>query len=220
MKARIVSLTNQKGGCGKSLACAMLGGELASRGYRVLIVDGDSQGTTTSWSIAAPDDTPCPVTVINLSQFAEKMHREIQKQLDNYDFILVDCPPSLEALVSQSALLVANLAIVPLPPSPSDLWAARGAKALIEKAQTINEGLKAVILPNKVGRTSLSAAIMRKLETFGIPLMTSRLSNRVAYQEAFIEGVSVRDLGRNAKPAADEIRAMTDEVLAILGEDK
>lgn len=220
MKARVLSFTHQKGGSGKSLACVMLSAELASRGFRVLIVDADSQGTATAWSAAAPDNIPFPVTVINLSQFAEKMHREIQKQLDNYDFIIVDCPPSLEALASQSALLVANLAIVPLPPSPSDLWAARGAKTLIEKAQTINEDLKAVILPNRVSRTSLAAAIMRKLETFGIPLMKSRLSNRVAYQEAFITGVSVRDLGRHAKPAADEIRAMTDEVLAILEEKK
>lgn len=218
MKAQIISITNQKGGCGKTIACTMLAGELVSRGYRVLIVDADSQATATAWSMAAPDEAPFPVTVINLAQYAEKMHREIQKQLENYDFILIDCPPSLEALASQSALLVANLAIVPIPPSPGDLWAARGVKTLIDKAKAINDDLKTAILPNKVNRTSLSVAIMRKLETFGIPLMTSRLSNRVAYQEALIAGVSVRDLGRDARPAAEEIRALTDEVLAILGD--
>ena len=217
MKARIIALINQKGGVGKTTATMLLSAELSKRGYRTLVADCDSQSSSMSWALAAPDSTPFPAAVVNLASFAEKTHREIQKHLDNYDFIVIDCPPSLEALAPQSALLVAHLAIIPLPPSPADLWAARPVKILVERAQTINEGLKAAILPNKVGRTSLSKAIMKKLDDFGIPVMSAHLSHRIAYQEAVIAGVSVSDLGRDAKPAADEVRAMTDEVLALLG---
>jgi chromosome partitioning protein len=217
LKARIITLINQKGGVGKTTATMLLSAELSKRGYRTLVADCDSQSSSMSWALAAPDSTPFPAAVVNLASFAEKTHREIQKHLDNYDFIVIDCPPSLEALAPQSALLVAHLAIIPLPPSPADLWAARPVKMLVERAQTVNEGLKAAILPNKVGRTSLSKAIMKKLDDFGIPVMSARLSHRIAYQEAVIAGVSVSDLGRDAKPAADEVRAMTDEVLALLG---
>lgn len=216
MKAKIIAVVNQKGGVGKSSISMLLAAELAKRGYRTMVADCDAQATSASWALAAPDNAPFPAAVVNLAPYAEKTHRELQKQLDNYDFILVDCPPSIEAMAPQSALLVANLAIIPLPPAPPDIWASRGVKTLIERAQAVNESLQAVILPNKVARTSLSKAILQKLDEFGIPLMSTRLHNRTAYQEAVIAGVSVSDLGRDAKAAAEEVTAMTDEVLALL----
>lgn len=220
MKARIIAIMNPKGGVGKTTVTMSLAAEFASRGYRTMVADCDAQASATAWSHAAPDNTPFPAAVVNLASYAGKVHREIQKQLDNYDFILIDCPPSLEAQAPQSVLLVANLVIIPLPPSPADLWATRGVKTLVELAQTINEDLKAVILPNRLVRTSLSKAIMQELESFGIPLMSSGLSNRTAYQEAVVAGVSVSNLGRDAKSSAGEVRAMADEVLALLGESK
>lgn len=220
MKARILCITNPKGGCGKSVISTSISAELAGRGHRVALVDADAQGTSIGWARAAPGDMANPVAVLDFSSYAEKIHREIQKQLDNYDFIVVDCPANLESLAPPSVLFVAHLAIIPLPPSPADLWAARGVKKLIEIAQTVNEDLTAVILQNRVMRTSLSQAVMRELENFGIPLMQSRLFNRIAYQEAMIAGVSVSELGRNAKPAADEVRAATDEILTLLEDSK
>ena len=225
-RAKVIILANSKGGCGKSLAAAMVSSELSNRmsssisgrKFRVLICDSDPQGTSTEWSKASPNGAYPSLAVLNFSAYEEKIHREIQKQIYNYDFIVVDCASSLLSLATQSALLISDLAIIPLPPSPGDLWAAFGMKKMIAIAQTINPGLKAVILPNRVVRTSLSKAIMSELENFGIPLMKSRIFNRTAYQEAVIAGVSVADLGRDAKPAADEIRALTDEVLELLGE--
>ncbi|CUI04223.1 hypothetical protein BN2497_3811 [Janthinobacterium sp. CG23_2] len=61
---------------------------------------------------------------------------------------------------------------------------------------------------------------MRELDEFGIQLMSSRLTNRTAYQEAVVSGVSISALGRDAKVAKDEVHALTDEVLALLGEGK
>jgi chromosome partitioning protein len=158
--------------------------------------------------------------VVNLSAYSGKVHREIQKQLDNYDFIVLDCPPGLESPAPQAGILVANLVIIPLPPSPADWWSARGVKRLIERGQDFNPDMLAMILPNRVVRTSLSNAILRELQDFGIPLMSSRLTNRTAYQEAVVSGVSVSALGRDAKAAADEVHALADEVLALLGESK
>lgn len=219
-QARLIAVTHPKGGVGKTTTTMVLSAELADRGYRVLVADCDAQASASAWANAAPEGRPFPAAVINFSAYAGKVHREIQKQLDNYDFIVVDCPPGLDSLSPQSAILVADLVIVPLPPSPADLWAARGVKRLIERGMDFNPSLKAYILPNRVVRTSLSNAIMRELDEFGIPLMSSRLTNRTAYQEAVVSGVSVSALGRDARTAAEEVAAFANEVLALLGEGK
>lgn len=219
-QARLIAVTHPKGGVGKTTTTMVLAAELAERGYRVLVADCDAQASASAWANAAPEGRPFPAAVINFSAYAGKVHREIQKQLDNYDFIIVDCPPGLDSLSPQSAILVADLVIVPLPPSPADLWAARGVKRLIERGTDFNPSLKACIFPNRVVRTSLSKAIMRELEEFGVPLMSSRLTNRTAYQEAVVSGVSVSALGRDAKTAAEEVVAFADEALALLGDGK
>jgi chromosome partitioning protein len=218
--ARLIAFCHAKGGVGKTTASTLLSAELAERGYRVLVADCDAQASASAWANAAPDNKPFPAAVVNLSAYAGKVHREIQKHLGNYDFIIIDCPPGLDSLSPQSAILIADLVIVPLPASPADLWAACGVKRLIERGMDFNPTLKAFILPNRVVRTSLSNAIMREMNEFGIPMMTSRLTNRTAYQEAVVSGVSVSALGRGAKAAADEIYALANEVLTILGECK
>ena len=215
--AKVIIVGNQKGGCGKSLISGELGCALSRRNnHRVLICDADPQGTSTEWSRISPNNANPSLAVLNFSAYEEKIHREIQKQLGNYDFIIVDCASSLFSLATQSALLIADLVLLPIPMAAGDLWASVGMKKLIAVAQTINPELKAFILPNRVVRTSLSRAIMTELEDFGIPLMESRIFNRTAYQEAVISGVSVADLGRDAKPAANEISALCDEVLMLL----
>lgn len=219
-QARLIAVTHPKGGVGKTTTTMVLSAQLAEQGYKVLVADCDAQASASAWANAAPEGKPFPAAVVNLSAYAGKVHREIQKHLDNYDFIVVDCPPGLDSLSPQSVLLVADLVIVPMPPSPADLWACLGAKRLIERGTDLNTSLKAVVLPNRVVRTSLSNAIMRELAEFGIPLMSSRLTNRTAYQEAVVSGVSISSLGRDAKAAKDEVNALADEVLALLGESK
>jgi chromosome partitioning protein len=218
MKAKVILISHPKGGVGKSTVSMVLSAALAKRGFHTLLVDCDPQSSASSWAACAGDDTPFPAAVINLASFGAKIHREIQRQSDKYDFILIDTPPALESVVPQAALIFSDICLTPLPLAPLDLWAFMSFKRMIHISQEINPNLKAVILPNKVERTSLSKAILRQLENIGIPVMSSRLSNRIAFQEAIIAGVSVADLGRNAKPAADEVLALTDEVLALLGD--
>jgi chromosome partitioning protein len=217
-QARLIAVTHPKGGVGKTTTSMTLSAELAERGYRTMVADCDAQASASAWANAAPEGKPFPAAVVNLSAYAGKVHREIQKQLENYDFIIVDCPPGLDSLSPQSAILIADLVIVPMPPSPADLWACLGAIRLIERGADLNPALIARLLPNRVVRTTLSNAIMRQLAEFGVPLMSSQLTNRTAYQEAVVSGVSMSALGRGAKPAADEVRALADEVLALLGE--
>lgn len=217
MTARIIVVLNRKGGVGKTTVCLSLAGELQRRNYRVLVADCDAQGSALAWALAASDATAFPATVVNLSALRERVHQELRRYLADYDFILVDTPPNLDA-VSESALLVADLALIPLPPMPLSLWAFRAVKTLIERASKINQGLQSAIVANQVNRTALCTAALEELASLGMPVLTSRLTSRVAYGEATLAGTTVSTLGRRASTAAPEMQAMTDEVLRLLGE--
>ena len=87
--------------------------------------------------------------VVGLSGAGEKVHREVKKFVDDYDYIFIDCPPAVDSPIPQSALLVSDLVIVPVLPSPLDLWASVGIKKVISNVLAINEDLKAGLLINQ-----------------------------------------------------------------------
>lgn len=215
MSAKIIAVANQKGGVGKSTVSMALAATWGRQGKKVLVVDADPQGTSAQWSTASEDVT-FPATVISLAQAGSKLHREVQKHVENYHLILIDCPPAVE-LQSQSALLIADLALVPLPPSPPVLWGSRGIKLLIEKAEMVNPALRGFILLNKVKKTALSAAIQDQLSGFGLPVLKNKLKELTAFEEACVLGSSVQDLGSGGKAASQAIEAVAAEILALVG---
>src|SRR4029453_18233178 len=217
MAAKVVAVVNQKGGSGKTTLTMQLAGTLAKRGIKVLVVDADSQGTATRWSSSAPEDTPFPAAVVGLSAAGNKVHREVAKFTDDYALIMIDCPPAVESPVPQSALLIADLALVPIIPSPPDLWAAVGIRQLIETLNTINEDLQArLVINNLEPRTSLAKEALDILPELGFPLLRTILHHRTAYRQSAVFGGMVHHLGRKATPAIREIEALADEVSAIV----
>lgn len=217
MPAKILVTANQKGGCGKTTVAMQIGGTLGRNGQRVLIVDADPQGTATRWAASASDEHPFPAHVAGLAAAGGKVHREIKKYLDSYDYILVDCPPAVESAVPQSALLVADLALVPIIPSPADLWAATGTRSLIERAMEINPSLKARLVVNMLqSNTSMSKDVLDVLVDFGIPLTESKLHLRTAYRQAAVFGGTVHNLGRDAGKAIQEVEMLVQELLDLI----
>ncbi len=218
MTAKIIAVVNQKGGSGKTTISMQLAGTLGRKPYRVLVVDADAQGTATRWSSTAPENKPFPAAVSNLSHSGNRLHREVQKYVDQYDFIIIDCPPAVESVIPNAALLIANLAIVPIVPSLADLWAAVGIKQVIDSVSQINPELQARLLVNLLKpNTNLSKELMDPIRQFGIDLMQTTIGDRTAYKES-VAGVTVHDLGSKAEAAASETLRLADEVLAILGQ--
>jgi len=217
MAAKIIVVVNQKGGSGKTTLSMQLAGTLGRRGYRILVVDADPQGTATRWAASSEDDAPFPATVAGLAPAGGKIHREVKKYMADYEYIIVDCPPSVDSPVPQSALLIADLALVPVVPSPADLWAARGIKQLIENAENINEDLDVRLIANMVQpRTTLGKDALEILDDFGVPLTDSSLHLRTVYRESTLYGSTVHIFGSRARPAIKEIESLTDELLKIL----
>jgi chromosome partitioning protein len=217
MSAKIIAVVNQKGGAGKTTLSMHVAATLARRSQRVMVVDADPQGTATRWAAAATDEMPFPVPVCGLAAAGRMLHREVQKYVQDYAYVVIDCPPALDALTPQSALLVADLAVVPLIPSPLDVWAATGVTFLIDNARAVNTTLRALLVLNQCQpRQVLAQEVREQLDAFQIPLATAYLGDRVVYRQAPLLGTSVHTMGKEATPAIDEVNTVTDELLKHL----
>ncbi len=214
---KIIVTANQKGGAGKTTTAMQLAGSLSRIGCKVLVVDSDRQGTAVRWA-TADEEVPFPAHVMELSHAENKLHREVEKYVDqNFDFIIIDCPPAAESKAPRSALMVADLCIVPIIPSPLDLWSSVGIKEIIEEISINNEELKARLLLNQVElNRNLTKDIITFLNGFGIEMLKSRLGHRVIYRESAIFGKTVFDFGIKAARAIEEVENLTKEILDIL----
>lgn len=217
MTCKIITIVNQKGGSGKTTTTMQLGGTLARKGHKVLIVDADPQNTAVRWSASAAESSPFPASVIGLNSSGKKIHQEIKKFVQDYDFIIVDCPPSIESDIPQSALLISDLAIIPVIPSPADLWATVGIKKLIELVSPLNDDLKTLIVINMCqSNVTLSNEVGEVLKEFELPIAVTQIGQRTAFRKSAMYGQTVHALGNEATKAIEEVESLTLEILNIL----
>ena len=213
----IVTLLGQKGGVGKSTTAICLAMEAFERGSKVLLVDADPQGTLRTWSEVALENER---SVPNVVAVDASMHRP--GQLDalavGHDWTFIDCPPR-HGDVQRSALMVADLAILPCGPSASDVWALSSSLELVESARALRPSLVAAILiSRKQPRTSLGKDARAVLEKSGVLVLDSELFYRVAYQEAVAEGAGVTS--RRRDPAGKEVKRLFEEVEKLVYAEK
>lgn len=214
--AKIIACFNQKGGSGKTNTAMQLAGTFGKRGYRTAIVDLDPQGTASQWVSMAEEEHPFPASLLNLAPLGGKMHREVRNHVDNYDVIVIDCPPAIDSPAPSSALLIADLALIPVIPSPSDIWAAVAARSLAAKSAEINEGLIIRVLANMVQSTTLAGGAIEMLEADkDAPLLKTRIGLRSGYRECQLTGSTVHDLPRNQQARA-EVNQLADEISVLI----
>jgi chromosome partitioning protein len=207
-------LAGQKGGVGKTTVALCLAAEAVHRGLRVLLVDADPQGSARTWGdVAAEAGRPAPTLVA----MGATMHRDGQlaQLARGYDLTLVDCPPR-HGEIQRSALLCADLVILPCGPSAVDAWALSASLELVQEARALAPALRAhVLITRKQGRTALGKGARAVLAASGLPVLTTELGYRIAYQEALAAGQGVTTYAPR-DPAAAEARALLDEVRTLL----
>lgn len=216
MTARIVAVTNQKGGSGKTTTSMTLAAGLVRRGFKTLVVDGDPQGSATRWYAMSPESTPFPAPVVSLAEARGKIGQALRDHVEAYDVLVIDCPPNLDSPVMLSVLFVADVAIAPVIPSAIDAWATEKLLRVVEMAQAHNPGLRVLTLLNMVRNTALARDMMADLgDDESLQLLETAFTLRTAYQEAAALGVSVFD--RGDRRAVQEANQLTEEVLSHLG---
>ena len=210
MTTRVLTIANQKGGSGKTTLSMNLAAGLSKRG-RTLVIDTDPQGSASQWSGLASEDNPFPVSVISVSG---NLTHEINRFSRDYEFVVIDCPPTLETEITSKAMLAADTVLVPVLPSPVDLWASLRLANAIEQIKQIKPELRAHIVINQLEpRSALSRAMRDALEEFDVPALAAAVRRRAIYRNVAIEGRSVYCAGKQAQAAIDEIEQIIEEVL-------
>ncbi|MDD4881135.1 MAG: ParA family protein [Gallionellaceae bacterium] len=214
MSARVIAVVNQKGGAGKSTLAMLLAGSLADQGRRVLVADADTQNTSLRWA-SAGEGFPAEVEDVSGE---DKLHKHLKKRLDNYDYIVIDTPPAATAPVTASALRIAHLALVPVIPSPPDMWASLRIREAIQAArEDRNPDLLAYIVVNQAQlNTILAREVLALLPEFGIPMLAAQLKSRTAYRQCAALGAGIAALGSRAAMASLEVDALRREVEFLL----
>lgn len=215
MTARIITVFNQKGGVGKTTVALNSAGTLGLRGHKVLLVDLDDQGTLSISTGQAADDKPFPATTVSLSDHP-KPQNEIRKFLNDYDFIVIDCPPAIRSKMPSTALLISDLGIIPVGASGGSLWATGRAIELAQEAQTLNPALQYRTLANQEQNTAVIRDTFAQLAEMEAPMFKTRLGYRNAFKEAEVLGMPVPMFAGKRHAATVETNALVDEILEVL----
>ena len=203
----IYVIANQKGGVGKTTLATNLSVALSKKGTTTL-VDGDDQQSSIKWSKRRTQD---PITTLALKDnLKEELHQLKQKS----EYIVLDVA-GRDSAEFRSALLIADVLIIPTQPSQTDIEVLPFVLKLVNTAKQANKNLETFVLLNKAPTNNKSTEIDAALEILqqvkSIKTLKSILRDRKQFRDAMIEGKSVLEMG--SSKAKDELNEFLVEIL-------
>lgn len=215
----VFAIANQKGGVGKTTTTMNLAGAYHDQGYRVLVADADSQQSCMSWAATAGEEQPLPFRVVSIGKLGKLIGKEISALANDYDSVVVDCPPNIEDLTTGRVLAVADATLVPTDVSPLEMWSNEGMLQLIEKMRT---GVFAIFLNKSEPRSTLHAQMKAVLAESNIDVLEGTIRCREIYRQTAALGRTVFDAKgiRNVKIAKEKVIALYAEIVDLLQSHK
>jgi len=210
----IVALLNQKGGVGKTTLALHIAGEWARQGKRVIVIDADPQGSALDWSKQRSREAlPRLFGVVGLAR--DTLHREAPELARDADHVVIDGPPRVAGLM-RSALLAADVVLIPALPSPFDGWASAEMLKLLDEARIFRPQLVARFALNRCGaRTVIARETAAALAEHDPPVLAARIGQRVVFADAARTGRLAAEIGANSS-AAREITALSAEIEGLM----
>ena len=208
----IISIVNLKGGSGKTTVATNLTVALA-RKYKTLLIDTDPQRSASQWFDVRESEKD------NFSVISIQEDKSLKKQIpvfqSQYEHIIIDGAPQSDR-ISAICIYAADLVIIPVMPSPYDLWATATITERVSATKEIQPNKQCFFLLNRVNElASISRETAEALASLGYPVFNTRLHNRIAYADSASSGLSVLETS-NPKAKA-EMEALFKEIKKIIG---
>ena len=237
-KVRVIAVTNQKGGVGKTTTAINLSACLAAAGKKVLAIDADQQGNTTSglgldknameWTIydvfleqATIEEVKQPTCVEGLEVLPANisltgiLKRALDEVKQAYDFVIIDCPPSLN-LITINALTAADTVLVPIQ---CEYFALEGleqllhAVNLVKKRLNRNLEIEGIVFTMYDARTNLSLQVVEEVKrSLGANVYRTIIPRNVRLGESPSHGLPIHLYDPKSK-GAESYGLLAEEVM-------
>ena len=219
-EAKIIAVSNQKGGAGKSTVTTNLAVELAHRGFEVLVIDSDAeQQSAMVWSarreqVNENEELP----FVQVTHLPAKNLRNVHRLRDKYEYILIDGGARITE-EAHAAVAVADFLLVPVKTSELDIESTIQFLKIVSSGMKRNDSLKVSIMINGINeKTVLGQTVLEQLQQWeDFKLLKSRFGQYQAFQDAVSSGMGVVELGtKTAVKPSNQVRAVCDEIMEML----
>ncbi|GAP61386.1 sporulation initiation inhibitor protein Soj [Arthrobacter sp. Hiyo1] len=172
----VIAVLNQKGGAGKTTIATHIATALRLAGYTVLLVDSDPQGSARDWAAVRDDH---PLSVVGMDR--PTIERDL-KSIAPVDFVIIDGAPQAAEL-AVSAIKACDFALIPVQPSPYDIWATADLVDLVKQRIEITDGKlqAAFVVSRAITGSNIGKEVTAILEGYELPVLRSRVHQRVDY---------------------------------------
>ena len=207
----VIAVVGNKGGAGKTTLSINIASGMQRR-FATVLLDADPQRSSFQWrEIAERDD------LVDVVDAVEDVVGTVRQYRERFECVMIDCPPSVQSEQTRQALACSDIAVIPVLPSPLDLWATVHVEQELEWARSVNPGIKALVVVNQLeSRTLLSRLMREALAEIALPVAKTAITRRMAYRNAMLQGCSVLDAGAAANDAAEDIKQLVEEVVNCL----
>lgn len=212
MAARVFTVAQQKGGAGKTTLAAHLAVAWTAEDKKVAVVDIDPQMSLTTWYRQREvrwGDAAAGLLVSQIKGW--RVRNEVERLAEVHDVVIIDSPPHAET-EARTAVRAASIVIVPVQPSPMDVWATRPTLTLAaeERRPTV------IVLTRVPPRANLTEEMLESIAEFDARVAETQVGNRVVFASALAEGRAVGEVQPRSR-ASQEISALAEELLLLAG---
>lgn len=214
----IISICNEKGGCGKTNLAINLSAKLALE-LDVLLVDCDPQRSVEVFADIRSDNN-LPILFDSVSRLGRGLANEIKKLSTKYNATIIDTG-GRDSNEMRQALLISDLVLIPIVPSIYDIAVFEKMLNLIEEARTINENLKVLLVISKASPNPFLQKKISELKNYiedkklqDIKLAEAVIYEREIYRTSASQGRSVFEINAEDKSCL-EFNLLLEDIIAI-----
>ena len=205
----VIAFVGNKGGVGKTTLSINFAAGVSAHAS-VALIDADPQGSALQWRQMSDDQNR--LTVYDAEA---QLSQQIKQLQSDYNHVVIDCPPYVQSPQTADVLQYADIALIPVLPSPIDLWATVHIEKVAEEARKTNPSLDVILVINQLElRTTFSRLMRDALAEINFTVAETTIRRRAVYRNCALEGKSVYDMGRLGAVAAEELNELIKEVLA------